>query len=215
MRLGFTGTPISLSGADTVEVFGDLIHTYDIQQSQEDHATVPIYYEPRQMRLHLTSKDIDAAVQSTWHDAHRTGARSSAARPLGRAGGGSALRNASHDLAAGSAGAFPRTHGHAQGQSHDRVHGARELRRAVRSAFSPARLPRDQDRDDRQPGPRPARMEQKGYLTTKAQREAIKKRMIDPDDPLEMVIVCDMWLTGTDIPCLHTLYVDKPMQGTT
>ncbi len=52
-----------------------------------------------------------------------------------------------------------------------------------------------------------------GHLTTKKQREAIKKRMIDPDDPLKMVIVCDMWLTGTDIPCLHTLYVDKPMQG--
>jgi type I restriction enzyme, R subunit len=45
------------------------------------------------------------------------------------------------------------------------------------------------------------------------QRDAIKKRMIDPDDSLEIVIVCDMWLTGTDIPCLHTLYVDKPMQG--
>jgi hypothetical protein len=52
-----------------------------------------------------------------------------------------------------------------------------------------------------------------GHLTTKAQRDAIKKRMIDPDDPLKMVIVCDMWLTGTDIPCLHTLYIDKPMRG--
>ena len=39
--------------------------------------------------------------------------------------------------------------------------------------------------------------------------------MVDPDDPLKIVIVCDMWLTGTDIPCLHTLYVDKPMQGHT
>jgi type I restriction enzyme R subunit len=53
----------------------------------------------------------------------------------------------------------------------------------------------------------------KGYLTTKSQRDAIKQRMIDPDDLLKMVIVCDMWLTGTDIPCLHTLYVDKPMEG--
>src|SRR6185312_8511191 len=52
-----------------------------------------------------------------------------------------------------------------------------------------------------------------GHLTTKTQREAIKKRMVDPDDPLKMVIVCDMWLTGTDIPCLHTLYIDKPMRG--
>jgi type I restriction enzyme R subunit len=59
----------------------------------------------------------------------------------------------------------------------------------------------------------PEQWSEKGYYTTKAQREAIKKRMIDPDDPLQMVIVCDMWLTGTDIPCLHTLYIDKPMEG--
>ena len=52
-----------------------------------------------------------------------------------------------------------------------------------------------------------------GHFTTKQQREAIKERMKDPDDPLRIVIVCDMWLTGTDIPCLHTLYVDKPMRG--
>ena len=52
-----------------------------------------------------------------------------------------------------------------------------------------------------------------GHITTKRQREEIKQRMIDPDDPLRLVIVCDMWLTGTDIPCLHTLYVDKPMRG--
>jgi type I restriction enzyme, R subunit len=57
MRLGFTGTPISLSGADTVQVFGDLIHTYDIKQSQEDQATVPIYYEPRQIRLELADQN--------------------------------------------------------------------------------------------------------------------------------------------------------------
>ncbi|MBI3465498.1 MAG: DUF3387 domain-containing protein [Planctomycetes bacterium] len=61
----------------------------------------------------------------------------------------------------------------------------------------------------------PPEWSQAGHLTTKAQREIIKQRMIDPDDPLKIVIVCDMWLTGTDIPCLHTLYVDKPMQGHT
>ena len=59
----------------------------------------------------------------------------------------------------------------------------------------------------------PTAWSEAGHITTKAQRDAIKKRMVDPDDPLQMVIVCDMWLTGTDIPCLHTLYVDKPMHG--
>jgi len=54
---------ISLGSADTVAVFGDLIHTYDIRQSQEDKATVPIFYEPRQVRLHLSAEDIDASLK--------------------------------------------------------------------------------------------------------------------------------------------------------
>jgi type I restriction enzyme, R subunit len=62
-------------------------------------------------------------------------------------------------------------------------------------------------------GEDPPEWSQAGHLTTKGQREITKKRMVDPDDPLRIVIVCDMWLTGTDIPCLHTLYVDKPMRG--
>ena len=62
-------------------------------------------------------------------------------------------------------------------------------------------------------GKDPKAWSEAGHLTTKPQREAIKKRMVDPDDELKVVIVCDMWLTGTDIPCLHTLYVDKPMKG--
>ncbi len=61
-RLGFTGTPVNLSGADTVEVFGDVIHTYTIGQAQEDKATVPIFYAPRQIRLHLGDKEVDAAL---------------------------------------------------------------------------------------------------------------------------------------------------------
>ena len=62
-RIGFTGTPISFGGADTVEVFGDLIHWYDIKQSQEDKATVPIFYDPRQIPLHLGETELDAALK--------------------------------------------------------------------------------------------------------------------------------------------------------
>ena len=61
-RLGFTGAPVSFSGADTVAVFGDVIHTYDIRQSQEDKATVPIFYDPRQIKLHLARTDLDSAL---------------------------------------------------------------------------------------------------------------------------------------------------------
>lgn len=61
----------------------------------------------------------------------------------------------------------------------------------------------------------PPKWSQAGHITTKPQRDAIKARMKNIDDPLKIVIVRDMWLTGTDIPCLHTLYVDKPMKGHT
>src|SRR2546423_721676 len=61
----------------------------------------------------------------------------------------------------------------------------------------------------------PPEWSQSGHITTKPQRDAIKARMKEIDDPLEIVIVRDMWLTGTDIPCLHTLYIDKPMKGHT
>ena len=57
--MAWTGTPISFGRADTVEVFGEVIHAYDIEQAQQDGATVKIYYEPRQVRLHLTRKDLD------------------------------------------------------------------------------------------------------------------------------------------------------------
>ncbi|QQS09025.1 MAG: type I restriction endonuclease subunit R [Phycisphaerales bacterium] len=68
-RLGFTGTPVSFSGADTVEVFGDLVHVYDIRQSQDDKATVPIFYEPRQIKLHLNKTDVDGALAEIVEDA--------------------------------------------------------------------------------------------------------------------------------------------------
>jgi len=58
----------------------------------------------------------------------------------------------------------------------------------------------------------PKEWSEAGHITTKERREQIKARLKDPDDPLKMVIVRDMWPTGTDIPCLHTLYVDKPMR---
>lgn len=62
-------------------------------------------------------------------------------------------------------------------------------------------------------GEDPEEWSEKGYITTKVQRGAIKERLLEPEDPLKVVVVCDMWLTGTDLPCLHTLFVDKPMKG--
>ncbi|MBL8764307.1 MAG: DEAD/DEAH box helicase family protein, partial [Phycisphaerae bacterium] len=143
-RLGFTGTPVSFSGADTVEVFGDLVHVYDIRQSQDDKATATL--KGKAMVVCMIRENCVRLYD--------------------------ALK------------ALP---------------GCPEIKVVMTGDL----------------GKDPEAWSKAGHLTTKQQREAIKKRMIDADDPLSMVIVCDMWLTGTDIPCLHTLYVDKPMKGHT
>lgn len=212
MRLGFTGTPISMSGADTVEVFGDLIHTYDILQSQKDHATVPIYYEPRQIRLQLTKEDMDALLtritqgrrpEEVNRNISRWAALSAAARADDR------LKDLASDLLEHYLNRSATLKGKALIVCMERLNCVRvyEALTALPNCPEVKIVMTGNLSED------PPEWSQKGYLTTKSQRESIKERMVDPDDPLKLVIVCDMWLTGTDIPCLHTLYIDKQMQG--
>jgi type I restriction enzyme R subunit len=212
MRLGFTGTPISLHGADTVQVFGDLIHTYDIRQSQQDQATVPIYYEPRQIRLHLSKKDIEALFlritagqnpEEVSRQIGRWAALAAAARSEGR------VKELAQDLLAHFLDRCATLDGKAMVVCMVRENCVRLYEALTSLPECPevkivmtGNLSED-----------PPEWSQKGYLTTKGKRDAIKERMKDINDPLKLVIVCDMWLTGTDIPCLHTLYIDKPMEG--
>ena len=214
-RLGFTGTPVSFSSADTVEVFGDLIHWYDMQQSQEDHATVPIFYEPRQVKLNLNKTDVDAALQDIVDDqpvevVGDLERRKSRWAALAKAAGS---KDRVDELAQDLLDHFIARHATLDGKAMV-VCMIRE--NCVRLYDALTALPGcpevkivmtgDLSKD-------PPEWSQAGHITTKAQRDAIKQRMVDPDDPLRIVIVCDMWLTGTDIPCLHTLYIDKPMRG--
>lgn len=211
-RIGFTGTPISFAGADTEEIFGDVIHTYDIKQSQEDHATVPIHYEPRQIRLRLTKKDLDAALDEAaeglpQNELERKKGRWAA---LARAAGAKErLDDLASDLLAHFESRTKTLMGKAMLVCMTRENCVRLYDKLVARPNCPevkivmtANLSED-----------PPEWSAGGHVTTKGEREAIKKRMIDPADPLKIVIVCDMWLTGTDIPCLHTLYIDKPMKG--
>lgn len=211
-RLGFTGTPVTLSGADTVEVFGDVIHTYDIKQSQEDKATVPIFYEPRQVRLHLNHKDVNDAVDEvadTYNITDIERRKPKWAALAKAAGTENRVKDLARDLL-----------------THFRERTATLKGKAMIVCMTRANCVGLYDELTKLPdcpeikivmtgnlGEDPPEWSAAGHLTTKAQREAIKKRMVDPEDPLQMVIVCDMWLTGTDIPCLHTLYIDKPMKG--
>jgi type I restriction enzyme R subunit len=214
-RLGFTGTPVSFSGADTEEVFGSIIHTYDIKQSQEDKATVPIYYAPRMVKLHLDHEDVDHALKEIVD-----GAEDVEESDLER-------RKSRWAALAKAAGAKERVNELASDLlAHYRDRTATLNGKAMVVAMTRANCVRIYDALRALPdcpeikvvmtgdlGKDPKEWSEAGHLTTKTQRDAIKKRMVDPDDPLKMIIVCDMWLTGTDIPCLHTLYVDKPMRG--
>jgi type I restriction enzyme R subunit len=213
-RIGFTGTPVSFSGADTVEVFGQVIHTYDIRQSQDDKATVPIYYAPRQVQLHLTKTDLDAALK-------QIGEGYSESEVERRKGHWAAL--------AAAAGAKDRVAELAQDLLvHFRDRTATLAGKAMVVCMTRRNCVALYDALTALPGcpevkvvmtgnlaDDPPEWSVAGHYTTKETRDAIKQRMIDPDDPLQIVIVCDMWLTGTNIPCLHTLYVDKPMRGHT
>lgn len=213
-RLGFTGTPVSFSGADTVEVFGDLVHVYDIRQSQDDKATVPIFYEPRQIRLHLNQKDVDAVLAQITGDEpiddleRKKGQWAALAKA---AGAKDRVEQLAADLLAHFKDRTATLKGKAMVVCMVRENCVR-LYDALRALPGCPEIKVVMTGDL---GKDPEEWSRAGHLTTKQQREAIKKRMIDPDDPLSMVIVCDMWLTGTDIPCLHTLYVDKPMKGHT
>jgi type I restriction enzyme R subunit len=213
-RLGFTGTPISFSGADTQEVFGDYIHTYDIKQSQEDGATVEIYYTPRQAKLHLSDADIDKALDESAAEvgveASEIENKKSRWAALAKlAGADDRVKELAGDILSHFTKRTATLDGKAMIVCMTRANAVRMYDALTALAGCPeikvvmtGNIAMD-----------PKEWSEAGHITTKAQRDAIKARLIDPDDPLKMVVVCDMWLTGTDIPCLHTLYVDKPMRG--
>ena len=214
-RLGFTGTPVSFSGADTVEVFGDVIHTYDIKQSQEDKATVSIYYASRQIKLHLANRDVDAElteITEGFTDIRQADIEQRRARwaALAAAAGAKERMVAlAQDLLAHFLDRTATLSGKAMIVCMTRENCVRLHQALTVLPNCPdvkIVMTGDLGRD-------PKAWSEAGHITTKAQRDAIKARMKAPDDPLKIVIVCDMWLTGTDIPCLHTLYVDKPMRG--
>lgn len=214
-RIGFTGTPVQLIGADTVEVFGDYLHVYDMKQAQEDGAVVPIFYEPRQAQLHLTRKDLDQALEALADDLEpeeqaafeREKSRWAALAAI--TGAKNRVRRVAEDLLAHYLARTALLEGKAMVVCMCRENCVRLYEELIKLPNCPETkiiMTGNLEKD-------PPEWSQKHYLTTKEEREKLKKRFRDPLDSLKIVIVCDMWLTGTDIPCLHSLYVDKPMHG--
>ncbi|NWG73583.1 MAG: DUF3387 domain-containing protein, partial [Rubrivivax sp.] len=219
--VAFTGTPVSLDDRDTRAVFGDYVHVYDIEQAVRDGATVPIYYESRLAKLDL--KDDEAAALDDEVDALTEDDEGDAAK-VARLRRWAALEQL--------VGAPPRIQKVAADiVSHFEQRLAAMDGKAMVVAMSRdicvhlydaiVALRPDWHHDDPAQGAVKVVMTGsaadkallKPHLHPKEVRKRLETRFKDPTDPFKLVIVRDMWLTGFDAPCLHTMYVDKPMRG--
>ena len=218
--IGFTGTPIELADANTRAVFGDHISVYDIQRAVEDGATVPIYYESRLARLGLDERErphIDPGFEEATEGEEvdrREKLKTKWAQLEAVVGAEKRVALVAQDIVAHFEQRLEAMDGKAMVVCMSRricIDLYREL----------ARLRPDWHAAGDDPGALKVVMtgaasdppDWQPHIRNKARREALAKRFRDPADPLRVVIVRDMWLTGFDAPSLHTMYVDKPMRG--
>ncbi len=218
--IGFTGTPIEAADRSTPAVFGDYIDVYDIQRAVEDGATVRIYYEGRLAKLELNEEerprlDPDFEEITEGEEASvKERLKSRWARLEAMVGTEKRLGLVARDIVEHFERRFEAMDGKAM-----IVCMSRRICVDLYDAIIRLRPEWHDPDDDRgvikvvMTGSAADRAEFRPHIRNKARQERIKKRFKDPDDPLKLVIVRDMWLTGFDAPCLHTMYVDKPMRG--
>ena len=220
--LAFTGTPISQNDKDTEAVFGEYISIYDIQQAVEDGATVPIYYESRLAKIDLNvpelqqiDDDVEEILDSENVDEYeREKAKSQWAAVEAIVGSDARLKEIAEDLVNHYQTRSKTQPGKALIVTMSREICARLYQQII--AIKP-----EWHADDHMKGMIKVVMtasatdkaELRLHHTNKSKKKDLEKRFKDPSDPLKIVIVRDMWLTGFDAPCLATMYVDKPMQG--
>jgi len=227
--LAFTGTPISQDDRDTQAVFGHYVSVYDIQQAVEDGATVPIYYESRLAKLALKEPllpEIDAQVDALFaSDAEGIPEEiddiPAAERAKSRWAALEALVGAEPRLKQVAADLIDHFEQRSRTQPGKAMVVAMSRDICARLYAAIVALRPDWHDDDQSKGAikvvMTASASDEQYLqphhTSKQQKKDLERRFKDPTDPLKIVIVRDMWLTGFDAPCLATMYVDKPMKG--
>ena len=217
--VGFTGTPIESTDKNTRAVFGDYISIYDIQRAVEDGATVPIYYESRLAKIELSddAKELlddkfEEVTEGEEQDAKERG-KSKWTQLEAIIGADSRVDLIAQDLIEH----FEARQLVMQGKAMV-VGMSRRICVALHDAI--VKLRPDWHSPDDDKGQIKVVMtgsakdtDWQEHIRTKKRRKALALRMKDPKDPLQMVIVRDMWLTGFDAPSTHTMYVDKPMSG--
>lgn len=219
--IGFTGTPIATEDKDTRAVFGDYVSIYDIQDAVEDGATVPIYYESRLAKLdinHAQIEELSEQVDEVVEDEEDVRARERTKGQWSRLEKlvGSAPRL--EQLAADIVQHFEKRQAVMEGkamivamsrdicvQLYDEIvklcpewHDPDPEKGAIKVVMTGSAA----DKASLQP-----------HIYNQSTKKRLETRFKDPQDPLKLVIVRDMWLTGFDAPVCHTMYIDKPMKG--
>ena len=218
--LGFTGTPIELEDANTRAVFGDYISVYDIHRSQEDGATVPIYYESRLAKLAL-DEDEKPNIDSDFEEVtegeeleEKEALKTKWAQIEAVVGADNRIRLIAEDIVAHYEARLEQLEGKAMVVCMSRRICVELYKELVNLR------PDWEDPDDANgqikvvmTGSASDPLDWQKHIRSKNARETLGNRFRNPDDPFRVALVRDMWLTGFDAPSLHTMYVDKPMQG--
>jgi len=218
--IGFTGTPIEKTDANTRAVFGDYISIYDIQRAVEDGATVPIYYESRLAELALDEEErpkIDPDFEEVTEGEEverKERLKSKWAQFEAIVGAEKRLRLVAHDIVEHFEKRMEALDGKAM-----IVCMSRRICVELYREIAQLRPQWAADDDERgalkvvMTGSASDPLDWQPHIRNKPRREALANRFRNPDDPFRLVIVRDMWLTGFDAPSLHTMYIDKPMRG--
>ncbi len=218
--IGFTGTPVEGEDRNTPAIFGDYIDIYDISRAVEDGATVPIYYESRLARIELDQDEkpnIDAEIEALVEDDTLTEAEKFKAKWATV----EALVGAKKRLSLIAADLVQHLEARLVALDGKTMAVCMSRRICVDLYNEIIKLRPDWHSDDDTDGAIKVVMTGAAsdpliwqqHIGNKRRRDLLAKRARDPSDPLKLVIVRDMWLTGFDAPCMNTMYIDKPMRG--
>jgi type I restriction enzyme, R subunit len=218
--IGFTGTPIEKEDANTRAVFGEYVSVYDIQQAVKDGATVPIYYESRIAKLELKETELpklDEEIEElteTEEQERKEKLKTRWAALEALVGTPKRLGMIAEDLVDHFEARLEAMEGKAMV-----VCMSRRICVDLYNELIKLRPDWHDEDDDKgeikivMTGSASDPLEWQPHVRNKPRRKAMASRFKDSKDPLKIVLVRDMWLTGFDVPSLHTMYVDKPMRG--
>jgi type I restriction enzyme R subunit len=218
--IGFTGTPIELTDKNTRAVFGDYISVYDIQRAVEDGATVPIYYEGRLAKLELNEAerptidpDFEEATEGEEVD-RKEKLKTKWAQLEAIVGAEKRLKLVAQDIVDHFEKRLEAMEGKAMVVGMSRRICVELYHEII--ALRPQWRHEDDDKGMIKivmTGSASDPVDWQQHIRNKLRREALANRFRNAKDPLKLVIVRDMWLTGFDAPSLHTMYIDKPMKA--